>query len=83
MLFKEWLQYRLEDSPKIKNANQLAIALSTPEKKCNRATVSLWLSGDRYPSRRYLRNIVKVLSKSKADHKRMVLEIWRLEDGLK
>ena len=82
MLFKEWLHYRLEDSPKIKNANQLALALSTPEKKCNRATVSLWLSGGRYPSKRYLVKLVDLLAKSKADRKRMILEIWELEDGL-
>ena len=83
MLFKEWLQYRLEDSPTIKNANQLAKAISTPEKNCNRATVSLWLSGERYPSKRYLQKIVTVLSKSKADKKKMILEIWGLDDGIK
>ena len=77
MKFSEWLKYRLEDSPNIKNSNQLAKAIG-----CNRATVSLWLSGGRYPKKAYLVKVVDVLSKSKTDRKKMILEIWGLEDGL-
>ena len=83
MKFSEWLKDRLVKSRTIKNANQLSLALSTPERRCNRATVSLWLSGDRYPKKYYLNKIVDLLHKSKADKKRMILEIWELEDGLK
>lgn len=82
MYFKEYLKKRLEDSPTIKNGNQLAKAITTEKRTCGRANVSLWLSGDRYPSKPYLHKIVDVLSTSKKDKRQMILDIWELEDGL-
>ena len=78
MYFAQYLKGRLDSHPKITNGNKLAIAL-----ECNRATVSLWLSGDRYPKKPYLKKIVALLATSKRDRKNMILDIWELEDRLK
>lgn len=82
MYFSEYLRIRLDSSPNIKSASDLARALSTKERRCGRANVSLWLSGNRYPTKAYLKKIVDTLSKSKKDRNQMILDIWELEDGL-
>ncbi len=78
MYFSEYLRLRLDSSPKIKSASELARALSTEDRECGRANVSLWLSGKRYPTKAYLKKIVDTLSKSKKDRTQMILAIWEL-----
>ncbi len=73
MKFRTWLQGEL-DKRKLSRREFCAMV------GCARPTLTLWLLGDRYPSKPNQKAIVKALSDgSEALRTKLILEIWELE----